>query len=111
MNWAKRNWLVAHLVLGAITAGGCATAPAETEPRLAGTSDGMTESLLFSPGALASAPSIQDRSDWPSTSNPNPAPERIRYRETIFDRQGWFGRRDQFPIRQFRSTRIGTTRR
>ncbi len=48
------------------------------------------------------------RSDWPSTDGYYANPEKLRYRERIYDIQGNMFRNYNFPIRRFQLTREGS---
>ncbi len=48
------------------------------------------------------------RSDWPSTDGYYANPEKLQYRERIYDIQGNNFRNYQFPIRRFQLTREGS---
>lgn len=67
--------------------------------------------LVFNPPGMEVFAADQPRTPWPSAFAYDDPGETIAYRETIMDRQGWFGAENDRPYRRFDSVRIGYVRR
>ena len=67
--------------------------------------------LVFNPAETGWLVADTARADWPITVVYQDPGETIAYRETILDRQGWYGWDHDRPYRRFDSVRVGHTRR
>jgi hypothetical protein len=67
--------------------------------------------LVFNPDEGGLFADDVPRADWPVTVVYQDPAETIAYRETVTDRQGWYGWDHDRPYRRFDSVRIGHTRR
>ena len=93
-------------ILGPLLATGCSSIGRQVQLQ-----QHCTRELLFSPSWTGLPTCDVGRSSWPSTVAYGQVDEQVDYRETIIDRQGWFGNQRDFYYRRFDSVRAGRARR
>ncbi|HNO78858.1 MAG TPA: hypothetical protein PKN33_12435 [Phycisphaerae bacterium] len=95
---------LASLALMVIALSGCAQNDTYLPPLVT-----MHPNVMFDPHPNAMLADLSNvRSDWPSTDGYYANPEKLNYRERIYDIQGYNFRNYRFPIRRFQLTREGS---